>query len=189
MGAAVRRSSRILTVSEASKRDILEYFNVPPEKNLVIYNGIDERFATPRRRNQIRAWKSAISCRASSRCTLATSSRTRNVERLLDAFHLVRQSGLTDLKLVVIGDDISKYAALRRACTGTTCTSTCGFSDSSPTKCWRCRTGFASVSSFPHLRGFGFRRSKPWRAAHQWSRRTFRRCLRSREMRPARQSV
>ena len=39
----------------------------------------------------------------------------KNVERLLDAFHLVRQSGLDHLKLVVIGDDISKYAALRRA--------------------------------------------------------------------------
>ena len=35
---------RILTVSEASKRDILHFFNVPPEKIVVVYNAIDERF-------------------------------------------------------------------------------------------------------------------------------------------------
>ena len=42
--AAARVSNRILTVSEASKRDILRFFDVAPEKISVIYNGIDERF-------------------------------------------------------------------------------------------------------------------------------------------------
>ena len=39
----------------------------------------------------------------------------KNLERLIDAFHLVRNRGLDHLKLVIIGDQISKYAALRRA--------------------------------------------------------------------------
>ena len=39
----------------------------------------------------------------------------KNLERLIEAFHLVRQRGLDHLKLVLIGDEISKYAALRRA--------------------------------------------------------------------------
>ena len=39
----------------------------------------------------------------------------KNLERLIDAFHLVRKRGLDHLKLVLIGDEISKYAALRRA--------------------------------------------------------------------------
>src|SRR4029453_16992504 len=48
MWAAAHRSDRILTVSEASKRDILHFFNVPPEKVVVVYNAIDEHFrATP----------------------------------------------------------------------------------------------------------------------------------------------
>src|SRR6188508_3710270 len=48
MWAAARRSDRILTVSEASKRDILHFFNVKPEKIVVVYNAIDEHFsATP----------------------------------------------------------------------------------------------------------------------------------------------
>src|SRR5678810_1083290 len=44
MWSAARQSDRILTVSEASKRDILHFFNVPPEKISVVYNAIDERF-------------------------------------------------------------------------------------------------------------------------------------------------
>ena len=47
MWAAARKANRILTVSEASKRDILKFFNVRPEKVVVIYNAIDERFLTP----------------------------------------------------------------------------------------------------------------------------------------------
>ncbi len=39
----------------------------------------------------------------------------KNLERLIDAFDLVRKRGLDHLKLVLIGDEISKYAALRRA--------------------------------------------------------------------------
>jgi glycosyltransferase involved in cell wall biosynthesis len=39
----------------------------------------------------------------------------KNLERLIDAFDRVQRRGLDHLKLVMIGDDISKYAALRRA--------------------------------------------------------------------------
>ena len=39
----------------------------------------------------------------------------KNLERLIEAFHLVRNRGLDHLKLVLIGDEISKYTALRRA--------------------------------------------------------------------------
>jgi len=39
----------------------------------------------------------------------------KNLERLIEAFHIVRGRGLDHLKLVLIGDEISKYTALRRA--------------------------------------------------------------------------
>src|SRR5918994_7505873 len=44
MWSAARKANRILTVSEASKRDILRFFDVRPDKVAVIYNAIDERF-------------------------------------------------------------------------------------------------------------------------------------------------
>jgi glycosyltransferase involved in cell wall biosynthesis len=39
----------------------------------------------------------------------------KNLERLIEAFHIVRNRGLDHLKLVIIGDEVSKYTALRRA--------------------------------------------------------------------------
>src|SRR6266567_1301657 len=44
MGVAGSLGDNFRTVLEASKRDILHFFNVPPEKISVVYNAIDERF-------------------------------------------------------------------------------------------------------------------------------------------------
>ena len=41
---ATHRAARVITVSEASKRDILRYFRVPESQIDVIYNAIDDRF-------------------------------------------------------------------------------------------------------------------------------------------------
>ena len=40
---SVRRCSRIIAVSEATRRDLTRLFNVPGEKITVIHNAIDER--------------------------------------------------------------------------------------------------------------------------------------------------
>jgi glycosyltransferase involved in cell wall biosynthesis len=93
---ATHRSSRVLTVSEASKRDILRYFRVPERKIDVIYNAIDERFGeTPEYAGNIKPHK--------------------NLERLIEAFHSLRRGPFEHVKLLIIGDEISKYATLRRA--------------------------------------------------------------------------
>jgi glycosyltransferase involved in cell wall biosynthesis len=39
----------------------------------------------------------------------------KNLERVIDAFHRVRRAGLDELRLVIIGDEISKHLGLRRA--------------------------------------------------------------------------
>ena len=39
----------------------------------------------------------------------------KNLERLIEAFHTLRRGGLEHVKLLIIGDEISKYATLRRA--------------------------------------------------------------------------
>ena len=39
----------------------------------------------------------------------------KNLERLIDAFGRVRAGGLDDLRLVIIGDELSKYPPLRQA--------------------------------------------------------------------------
>ncbi len=39
----------------------------------------------------------------------------KNVDRLIDAFGRARQDGPDDLKLIIIGDELSKYPVLRQA--------------------------------------------------------------------------
>ena len=45
MAYATRRATRILTVSESSKRDIIRFFRTSPDKIDVIPNAFDERFS------------------------------------------------------------------------------------------------------------------------------------------------
>ena len=40
---AIKQSSHILTVSEATQRDLMRLFSIPEEKITVVYNAIDER--------------------------------------------------------------------------------------------------------------------------------------------------
>ena len=113
--AGARVSNRILTVSEASKRDILRFFDVPPEKISVIYNGIDERFRVQPAEEEMARVTQRYQLTGDFVLYAGNVKPHKNVERLIDAFQLVRQDGLDHLKLIVIGDEISKYAELRRA--------------------------------------------------------------------------
>ena len=114
---ATHRSNRILTVSEASKRDILEYFNVPPHKIDVIYNGIDERFGNPPADEDVVRVRERYQLDDPFILYAGNIKPHKNLGRLIEAFHVLRASGseFESVKLVIIGDEIAKYAALRHA--------------------------------------------------------------------------
>jgi len=116
MWVATHRSSRVLTVSEASKRDILEYFHIPESKIDVIYNGIDERFWSPPDPEDSDRIRERYQLDGRFVLYAGNIKPHKNLERLIDAFHTLRNSqGFDDVKLLIIGDEISKYATLRRA--------------------------------------------------------------------------
>jgi glycosyltransferase involved in cell wall biosynthesis len=115
MWSAVNRSDRILTVSEASKRDILRFFDIPPEKVAVIYNAIDERFLGPPDLERMDLIRQRYQLDYPFLLYVGNIKPHKNVERLIDAFGMVRAKGLDDLRLVIIGDELSKYPALRQA--------------------------------------------------------------------------
>jgi glycosyltransferase involved in cell wall biosynthesis len=115
MWSAVNRSDRILTVSEASKRDIMRFFDIPPEKIAVIYNAIDERFLAPPDLERMDLIRQRYQLDYPFLLYVGNIKPHKNVERLIDAFGVVRARGHDDLRLVVIGDEVSKYPALRQA--------------------------------------------------------------------------
>ncbi len=77
MALATRRATRVLTVSETSKRDIIRFFGTAPEKIDVIYNAYDPRFGANRATRTSSASASGINSTTSLCSTPATSSRTR----------------------------------------------------------------------------------------------------------------
>jgi len=113
---ATHRSNRVLTVSEASKRDILRYFHIPEGKIDVIYNAIDERFGETPTPEEIELVRERYQLNAPYVLYAGNIKPHKNLERLIEAFHILRQDGdLGHVKLLIIGDEISKYARLRRA--------------------------------------------------------------------------
>ncbi len=113
--AAAKRSDRILTVSETSKNDILRRFKVPAEKIAVIYNAIDERFNVQPSEDQVQRVRQRYQLDQRFVLYVGNIKPHKNVERLIHAFDRLRLGVFDDLRLLIIGDEISKYPALRRA--------------------------------------------------------------------------
>jgi glycosyltransferase involved in cell wall biosynthesis len=112
---AARKSDRILTVSEASKRDILRFLHVPPEKVAVIPNAIDERFWLEPSEEQIVRTRERYQLNDPFVLYVGNIKPHKNLERLIEAFHRLRDRGPDQLKLLIIGDEISQLQSLRRA--------------------------------------------------------------------------
>ena len=115
MWSAAKRSSCILTVSEASKRDILHFFSVPSDKVVVIPNAIDERFWRPFSEEDV--WRVRERYQLDQRFVLYVGNIKphKNLVRLIEAFSELRRGDFDDVRLLIIGDEISKLPALRRA--------------------------------------------------------------------------
>ena len=91
--AAVRRSQRLIAVSEATRADLLTYYNVPADQVTVVEHGVDDRFfALARERTRVEPFLLCVS----------TLHPHKNIERLVRVFArlLARHP---DLRLVLAG--------------------------------------------------------------------------------------
>jgi glycosyltransferase involved in cell wall biosynthesis len=111
---ATHRATRVLTVSETSKRDILRYFRVPESKIDVIYNAIDERLEAAPTDAELAQVQERYQLNDPFVLYAGNIKPHKNLERLIEAFNTLRRGGLEHVKLLIIGDEISKYASLRR---------------------------------------------------------------------------
>src|SRR6201984_668396 len=116
----LRKAARILAVSEFSKSEIEKLFRVQPRRVGVVYNAIDERFlrghATDAERQMI-----AQRYQVTYPFLLYAGriSPHKNLIRIIEAFSALRgeldkEHKFPDLKLIIIGDDLSGHPDLRR---------------------------------------------------------------------------
>jgi glycosyltransferase involved in cell wall biosynthesis len=114
MWTSARRARRVLTVSEASKDDILHYLHVPADRVEVVPNGLDERFATAPTAEDLARVRERFQLTEPFILYAGNIKPHKNVDRLIEAYSILRRQGITGTKLLIIGDELSKYPALRR---------------------------------------------------------------------------
>jgi glycosyltransferase involved in cell wall biosynthesis len=112
---AAHRSAKVLTVSEASKRDILRFYSIPEDKIEVIYNAIDDRYGVPPSEEEFTRVRERYQLDREFILYAGNIKPHKNLERLIAAYHQLRSEGFEHLTLLIIGDEISKYPMLRRA--------------------------------------------------------------------------
>jgi len=115
MWTAAHRSNCVLTVSDASKRDILHLFNIPPEKIVVVYNAIDSHFSVTPPLDAIARVRERYQLDHRFVLYVGNIKPHKNLVRLIESFSELRARQLEDVKLLIIGDEISKLPALRHA--------------------------------------------------------------------------
>jgi glycosyltransferase involved in cell wall biosynthesis len=116
MGNAVRHSALVFTVSEASRRDILRFYPwIDPDKVQVVPNAIDAELLEAPSEEEMARVRERYQVRGRFVLFAGNVKPHKNLERLIRAFGLLRNKpGFEDLKLMMIGDDVSRYGSLRR---------------------------------------------------------------------------
>jgi glycosyltransferase involved in cell wall biosynthesis len=115
IGRAVAKARLVMTVSQASKKDLLGFFDIDESKVLVIPNGIDPAMTRELTREEIERVRQRFQITGRNALFVGNIKPHKNVERLIAALALLRRDpAFSDVTLIVVGDDISKYPSLRR---------------------------------------------------------------------------
>jgi glycosyltransferase involved in cell wall biosynthesis len=116
----LRNAARIFAVSQFTKTEIQKLFGIEPNCIEVIYNAIDARFLTGHATNVDRQMLAERYQIAYPFILYAGRiSPHKNLVRIIEAFaalkaELAKQDQFPDLKLIIIGDELSKHPDLRR---------------------------------------------------------------------------
>src|SRR5678816_3040231 len=114
----VNRADKVIAVSDSTKDDLINIFNVTPSKISVIHNALDDRFTlTTAAENPAQVLERYQLMDP----FILYSGRIRphkNLQRLIEAFAVLKNDlgntgPLRNLKLIIIGDELSEHQYLR----------------------------------------------------------------------------
>lgn len=104
MKRSCKRADIIVTISRFSKSEIIKYLGVSPDKIVVMPCGVDfELFRPGYDEEDIRAAKNKYGLKGGYLLYLGTLEPRKNIDRLVDAYALVRQRIDNPPKLVIAG--------------------------------------------------------------------------------------
>jgi glycosyltransferase involved in cell wall biosynthesis len=114
----VESAKHVLAVSKSTKEDLMNIFQLPDEKISVVHNALDERFAfthTPEERKHV---LERYQLKDPFVLYAGKIRPHKNLHRLIEAFAVLKSELIEDekyknLKLIIIGDELSKHQYLR----------------------------------------------------------------------------
>jgi len=155
------RATRVITVSNATRRDIEQVLHVPPDRIRTIYSAPDPAFAAPCDPAHDRQILDRYSVHYPFILYAGTIRPQKNIPRLVEAFAVLRaelenHAEFANLHLIIIGDEISRNPSVRRAVAQARIESAVRFLGFVPIETLRVFYRAAAVFAFPSLyEGFG----------------------------------
>ena len=98
-----KRATRIATVSEYSKNDLVKTYNIPAALIDVVYNGANEIFK-PALAEEITEFKRKNTSNSNFFIFIGTIHPRKNLEHLLLAFNTFKKRSTTSVKLLIVGN-------------------------------------------------------------------------------------
>src|SRR6202163_3278840 len=162
----LRKAARVIAVSKFTKNEIEKLLAIPDERIEVVYNAIDERFLHGHATEADRELIAPRHLGDSPFTLYAGAIRPhKNVVRIIEAFSALKSELLKehekeqqfqDLKLIIIGDDLSSHPRLRRTVVRSGVQNDVRFLGFVPIDVLRIFYDVAKVFVFPSLyEGFG----------------------------------
>ncbi len=109
---SARSADCILTVSEFSRREIMRVYGIPQEKISVIPLGVDRRkYRMVSQPQPLENLKRKYGLGGNFLLFVGDIHRRRNIERIVEAFHVVRKRKPDGLELVLIGRTLEPVAS------------------------------------------------------------------------------
>ncbi len=115
------RAHRIIAVSENTKQDLMDLYNIDGSRIEVVYPGIDHSVFYPRGENEMRAAREKYHLPNPFILSVGTLEPRKNYETLLEAFDVFlslrveeRRSNLSNIHLIIVGVEGWKYDRIYR---------------------------------------------------------------------------
>ena len=155
------RASRIITVSHSTRRDLETVLRIPSAHIRTIYSAPDPAFTDHDGDGQDAQILDRYSIRPPFILYAGTIRKQKNIPRLIQAFGVLRAEfenhpDYKDLRLIIIGDELSKNPSVRRAVVETRMEPVVRFLGFVPSETLRVFYRAAALFAFPSLyEGFG----------------------------------
>ena len=114
LAAAIKKSVKIIAVSQSTKKEILEYFGVEPSKLTVVYEGVNQNYQLLDKERAVAEVNNRFKISKPYILYVGVMRRYKNLPNLAKAFDMLKDEGV-DAELVMVGEDDPFYPEIKQS--------------------------------------------------------------------------